>query len=204
MKKSKKLLAHFHYKTEYLIHIRNLKQALNYGLVLKKVHKGIKFNQNYWLKPDIDTNTDLRKKAKNDFEKYFFKLMKNAVLGETMTNVRKHRDIKLVTTEGRRNYLVSEPNYHTTKFFTENLLAIEMKKTEILLNKAVYSGLSILELSKILMYEFWYDYVKPKYDKKAKFCYMDTDSFVVYIKADHNYRDIAEDVETRLILQIMN
>ena len=123
--------------------------------------------------------------------------MNNAVFGKTMENVRKHRDIKLVTTERRRNYLVSEPNYHTTKFFTENLLAIEMKKTEILMNKPVYLGLSILELSKILMYEFWYDYVKPKYGEKAKLCYMDTDSFIVYIKTDYIYKDIAEDVETR-------
>ena len=142
-------------------------------------------------------NTDLRKKAKNDFEKKIFKLMNNAVFGKTMENIRKHRDIKLVTTERRRNYLVSEPNYHTTKFFTENLLAIEMKKTEILMNKPVHLGLSILELSKILMYEFWYDYVKPKYGEKAKLCYMDTDSFIVYIKTDDIYKDIAEDVETR-------
>ena len=96
--------------------------------------------------------TDLRKNAKNNFEKDFFKLMNNAVFGKSMENVRKHRDIKLVTTERRRNYLVSEPNYHTTKFFTENLLEIEMKKTEILMNKPLYLGLSILELSKILMY----------------------------------------------------
>ena len=113
-------------------------------------------------------NTDLRKKAKTDFEKDFFKLMNNAILGKTMENVRKHRDIKLVTTERRRNYLVSEPNYHTTNLFTENLLAIEIKKTKILMNKPVYLGLSILELSKILMYEFWYDYVK--YDEQEKLC----------------------------------
>ena len=111
-----------------------------------------------------------------------------------MENVRKHRDIKLVTTERRRNYL-SEPNYHTTKFFTENVLVIEMKKTEILINKPVYLR---LELSKILMFEFWYDYVELKYNKKAKLCYMDTDSSIVYIKTDDTYKDIAEDV------QIMN
>ena len=89
--------------------------------------------------------------------KIFFKFMKNVVFGETMENVRKHRDIKLVTTERRMNYLVSEPNYHTKKFFTENLLAIEIKETGILMNKLVSVGLSILELSKILMYKFWYD-----------------------------------------------
>ena len=128
IEKVEKLVANLHDKTEYVIHIRNLKQALNHGLVLKKVHRVIKFNQNAWLKPYIDMNTDLRKKAKNDFEKDFFKLMNNAVFGKTMENVRKHRDIKLVTTERRRNYLVSEPNYHTTKFFTANSLATEMKK----------------------------------------------------------------------------
>ena len=100
-------------------------QTLNHKLVFKKVYKVIKFNQNAWLKPFIDMNTDLRKKTKNDFEKDSFKLMNNAVFGKTIENVRKHRDIKLVTTERRRNYLVSEPNYHTTKFFTEHLLAIE-------------------------------------------------------------------------------
>ena len=122
-----------HDKTEYVIRIGSLKQALNHGLVLKKVHRMIKFNQNAWLKPYINMNTDLRKKAKNDFEKDFFKLMNNAIFGKTMENVRKHRDIKFVTTERGRNHLVSEPNYLTTKFFTENLLAIEMKKTEILM-----------------------------------------------------------------------
>ena len=99
-------------------------------------------------------NTDLRKKAKNDFEKDFFKLINNVVFRKTMENVIKHRDIKLITTERRKNYLVSEPSYHTTKFFREHLLTTEMKKTDTLMNKPVYLGISILELSKILMYDF--------------------------------------------------
>ena len=123
--------------------------------------------------------------------------MHNAVFGKTMKNLRKHTDIKLVTTERRRNYLVSEPNYHTRKFFTENLLAIEMEKTEILMNKPVCLGLSVLELSKILMYEFCYDYIKLKYGEKIKLCFMDTDKFIVYIKTDDIYKDVADDVETR-------
>ena len=123
----------------------------------------IRFNQKAWLKPYIDMNTKLRQKAKNNFEKDFFKLMNNVVFGKTMENARKHRNIKLVTTERRKNYLVLEPNYHTTRFFKENLLAIEMGKTQILMNKPVYLGLSILDLSKNVMYEFCYDYVKPKY-----------------------------------------
>ena len=123
--------------------------------------------------------------------------MNNAVFGKTLENVRKHKYIKLATTKRRRNYLLLEPNFHTTKFFTENLLAIEMRKSEILMNKPVCLGFSILELSKKLMFEFWYDYVKQKYDKKTKLCYMDTDSLIVYIKTDDIYKDIADDVETR-------
>ena len=142
-------------------------------------------------------NTKLRQKAKNNFEKNFFKLMNNTVFGKTMENRRKNRNIKLVTTERRGNYLVSEQNYHKTKFFTENVLAIEIIKTQILMNKPVYLGLSILDLSKTVMYELWYDYVKPKYYENAKLCYMDKDSFIVYVKTDDVYKDIAEDVETR-------
>ena len=122
--------------------------------------------------------------------------MNNVVFEKTMVIVQKHRDIELVTTENRGNYLVSEPNCHTTKFFTEHWLAKEMRKIQILMNKSVYLGLSVLELSKTVIYEFWHNYVKPNYDEKAKLCYMDTDSFIVYIKTDDIYKDIAEDVET--------
>ena len=121
--------------------------------------------------------------------------MNRAVFGKTMENVRKHRHIKLVTRKKRRNCLLSKPNYDT-KFFTENLYVLEMKK-EIVMDIPVHLGLSILELSKMLMYEFWYDYVKPKYGEKAKLCFMDTDSFIVYIKTNDIYKDIAEDVKTK-------
>ena len=106
IEKVKKLVANLHDKTEYVIHIRNVKHALNHGIVLKKAHRVIKFNQNAWLKPYIDLKRYLTRKAKNDFEKYFFKLINNAVFGKTMESVRKHKDIKLNTTERRRNYLV--------------------------------------------------------------------------------------------------
>ena len=128
--------------------------------------------------------------------KIFFKLMKNAVFGKTMENVAKHRDIKLVAIEAKKIYLVSEPHYKA-KPFSENLLAIKMKKTQICMNKPVSSGFSILELSKIVMYELQYDYVKPKYGEKVKRYYKDTGSFIVYIKRDDIYKDIAENVETR-------
>ena len=123
--------------------------------------------------------------------------MNNAVFGKTMENVRKQRDIRLVTTDKRRNQLVTEPNYHTTKWFSENLLAIEMKKTKVKMNKPIYLGLSILEISKILMYEFWYDYMKLKYDDNVKLCFMDTDNFMIYIKTEDFYKDIADDVECK-------
>ena len=135
--KCTKLVCNLYKKENYVVHIRALKQALMHGLKLEKVYRVIQFNQETWLKPYIDMNTELRKQAKNDFEKDFFKLMNNAVFGKTMENVRKHRDIKLVTTDKRRNQLVSEPNYHTIKCFSENLAAIEMKKTEVKMNKPI-------------------------------------------------------------------
>ena len=138
-----------------------MKQALNHGLILKRVHKVIEFEQEAWLKPYIMMNTELRMQAKNDFEKDFFKLMNNSVFGKTMENVRNHRDIKLVTTDKRRSILASEPNYHSTKYISKDLLIMEMKKVEVKMNKPIYLGQAILDISKTLMYEFWYDYIKP-------------------------------------------
>ena len=144
------------------MHIKSLKQALNHGLKLNKIRRIIEFNQEAWLKPYIHMDTELRKVAKNDFKKDFFKLMNNSVFGKTMENIRKHRDIKLVTTNKRRSKLVSEPNYHTINYISEDLSIIEMNNTKVKMNEPIYLGLSILEISKILMYEFWYDYMKPK------------------------------------------
>ena len=117
-------------------------------------------------------NTELRKLAKDDFEKDLFKLMKNAVFGKTMESIRKHRDIKLVTTDNKRSNLVSEPNYHTINYISEDLSIIDMNKTKVKMNKPIYLGPSILEISKILMYEFSYGYMKPKYNDNIKLCYM--------------------------------
>ena len=125
-------------------------------------------------------NTKLRKEAKNDFEKDFFKLMNNSVFGKTMENVRNHRDIKLVTSDKRRKRLVSEPNYHSHKKFSDHLMAIEMKKTRIKMTKPLYLGMSILDISKIL---------------KVKLCYTDIDSFIIYIKTEDFFEDISNDVE---------
>ena len=158
-------------KKKYVIHIRTLRQALNHGLTLKKVCRIIQFKQKAWLKVYIDMNTELRKNAKNEFEKNFFKLMNNSVFPKTMENIRNHRDIKLVTSEKRRKRLVSEANYHSCKKFSDHLMAIEMKKTRVKMNKPLYLGMSLLDVSKTVMYEFWYDYFKPKYWDRAKYRY---------------------------------
>ena len=195
--KCKKLVCNLFNKKNCVVHIDALKQALNHGLKLKKIHRVIKFNKKEWLKPYIDMNTELRKAAKNNFEKDLFKLMNNSVFGKTMENIRKHRDIKLVTTDKKRSKLVSEPNYHTINLISEDLSIIEMKKTKVKKNKPIYLGLSMLEISNTLMYEFWYDYMKPKYNDKVKLCYIDTDSFIMKIKTNYFYKDIASDVENR-------
>ena len=155
LEKVEKLVCSIEDKEKYVIHIRALKQALNHGLILRDVHRVIKFNQEAWLKPYIDMNTKLRIEAKNEFEKQFFKLMNNTAFGKTMENVRKHRHIKLVTIDEKRNKLISEPNYHTTKQFSENLLAMEIKITKVKMNKPAYLGMSILDISKTLIYEFF-------------------------------------------------
>ena len=172
-------------KKKYVVHIKSLKQALNHGLKLKKVHRIIEFNQKAWLKPYIDMNTELGKLAKDDFEKDLFKLMKNAVFGKTMENIRKHRNITLVTTDKKRKKFVSEPSYHTMNYISEDLSIIEMKRTKAKMNKPIYLRLSILDISKILMYEFWY--MKSKYGISVKLCYMDTDSFIMNIKTEDFY-----------------
>ena len=159
--KCKKLICNLYDRKNYVDQINSLRQALNHGLILKKVHRVIKFNQSAWLKEYIDMNTEYRMNAKNDFEKDFFKLINNAFFGKS--------------NDTKRDKLESETNYYTTKWFSENLLAIEMKKSVIEANKPIYLGLAILSLTKIIMYEYWYDDMKPKYGDNIKLCYMDTD-----------------------------
>ena len=140
-------------------------------------------------------NTELGKIAKNEFEKDFYKLKINSIYSKTVQNDRKYRDIKSATTESKRNKLASEPNYHSTKCISKNLLVMEMKKTEVKMNKPIYLGKAVLDLSKTLMFEFWYDYLKPMYGDKIRLYYSDTDSFIMHIKTDDFYKDISADVD---------
>ena len=193
--KCTKVVCNLNDKEYYRVHIFALKEALNHRLRLKKVHGVAQFRQEYWLKPYIDMNTELRKHAKNDFENGFFKSMNNSVFGKRMQNVRNQRDIRLVTSDKRKSILASETSYHSSKCFSKDLMIMEMNKVEVKMNKPIYLGQAILDINKTLMYEFWYDYIKPKYGDVARPCYMDTDSFVMPIKTEDFYKDIADDVE---------
>ena len=192
-----KLIPNLYYEKRYIIHIRALEQALKHGLVLERIHKTIEFKQSAWMKEYIDFNTRLRTAAANDFEKNFYKLMNNMVFGKTMENIRKHRNIKLVT--NREAYLkaVMKPNFKSGTLFGENLMGCEMGKIKVVMNKPVYLGQAILHLSKIVMYEFHYDYTKQKYPEGLTLCYMDMDSLIYDIETDDFYKDIAEDVKDR-------
>ena len=153
------------------------------------------FKQSAWLKPYINLNTELRTNAQNEFEKDFFKLMNNSVCRKMMENVRGHRDVKLIVTEQRRKKLTSEPYYDSCKQFTNDLMAIEIRKTEVLVDKTIAVRQAILDISKTLMYEFWYDYLKSKYLDQLKLCHMVTVGFSIYIETDDFYDDIANDVD---------
>ena len=192
-----KLVPNLRDKKNYVMHIQALNQALQHGLRLDRIHQAIEFDQLPWLKTYIDFNTQLRMAATNDFEKDFFKLMNNSVFGKTMENIRKHSNIKLVTTEEKYLRTVMKPNFKSGVLFGENLMGCEMGKIKVVMNKPVYLGQVILDLSKIIMYEFHYDYMIPKYGDRLKLCYMDMDSLVYDIKTEDFYEDIANDVEAR-------
>ena len=193
----KKLIPNLRHKNNYVVHYKTLMQYLNLGMELKKIHRGIKFIECDFLKPYIDMNTNLRTEAKNDFEKDFFKLMNNSVFGKTMENIRNRVNIKLVDTGEQFKKLVAKPNYESRKIFNENLVSVHMKKTSLTMNKPVYLGMSILDLSKTLMFDFHYKYIKPKYNKQAKLLFTDTDSFLYEIQTEDFYKDISGDVKDR-------
>ena len=155
-----KLIPNLYNKKRYIIQIIALDQALKHGLVLKCIYRAIEFKQLAWMKEYIDFNTRLRTAAKNDFEKDFYKLMNNSVFRKTMENIRKHRNIKLVN--NREAYLkaVMKPNVKSGVLFGEKRMGCEMGKIKVVMNKLVYLGQVILDLSKINMYEFHYDYIK--------------------------------------------
>jgi len=192
-----KLIPNVNSKQKYILHYTNLKLYESLGLKLGTIHRGIRFEESEWLKKYIDLNTSLRTKATNDFEKDFFKLMNNSVFGKTMENIENRVDIKLVTDEKKAITLAAKPNYNSRTIFDENLIAMHMKRTKLVYNKPIYLGMCILDLSKTLMYDFHYNYIKAKYGDRAKLLFTDTDSLCYEIETEDFYADIAADVESR-------
>ena len=195
--KVSKLIPNLGDKKKYVLHYENLKQYLKLGLKLTHIHRGIKFKESPWLEKYISLNTKLRTEAKNEFEKDFFKLMNNSVFGKTMENIRNRVDVKLVNNKKQAEKLSAKPNYKHCNIFSEDLVAIHMKMTKLDFDKPVYLGMCILDLSKTLMYDFHYNYIKKKYGNKAKLLLTDTDSLMYEIQTEDFYKDISGDVKDR-------
>ena len=195
VKSCQKLVCNLKPKTKYVVHYRNLKLYSRLGMRVIKIHRVLSFTQSYWLKPYIDFNTEMRKKASSNFEKNFFKLMNNSVFDKTMENVRKHLDVKLVSNAWWFKKLSSKPNFKSFKIFTEDLTAVHLSKKQILLNKPTYVGMSILELSKTFMFSFHYDHIKRFYGNSATLLMTDTDSLVYDIQTKDVYNDIKENID---------
>ena len=188
-----KLIPTLSNKERYVLHYRNLKLYTELGLEVDKYHRVLEFDQSPWLKQYIDYNTEKRKNAKNDFEKDFFKLMNNSVFGKTMENLRKRVDVRSVTDEKKLLKLTSKPTYVSSKIFNENLVAVHKIKETLTLNRPAYVGMCILDLSKTLMYDFHYNYIKEIYGNKAKLLFTDTDSLTYEIEAKDVYKDFFKD-----------
>ena len=192
-----KLISHFKPRKNYVVHYRNLRQYLEMGMRITAVHRGISFQQSPWMEPYIRKNTELRKKSSNNFEKDFFKLMNNSVFGKTIENIRKRQNIKLVDNRKTALKLSKKPNFERVTIFDKNLIAAHMKKTEVYFNKPVYVGQAILDLSKTLMFDFHYNYIKDKYSTKAELLFTDTDSLMYRIQTEDFYKDITKDVKSK-------
>lgn len=196
-----KLIQNLNDKSKYVIHYLNLKQCLQYGLKLKQIHRALKFSQSRWLKPYIELNTQLRNSAKNAFERDLYKLKINSIYGKTMENVENRVDIKLTThfsTVGKRHgaeYFISKPNFKSRKVFNENLVAIQLGKLSVYYNKPIYIGFSILEISKTLIYDFFYGYLRANYGDRVRLCYTDTDSLCSVIYTQNFYDDMKKKLE---------
>jgi hypothetical protein len=192
--KIKKLVPNLYNKKEYVVHIKNLQYYLSKGLKLGKIHAVLKFKQTDFLKPYIMFNTMKRAASKNEFEKDLYKLMNNAAFGKTMENVRNHVDISFFSDEDKFLKQVVKPQYESHKIYGEHLIAIKQVKRCVKLNKPIYVGAAVLDLSKLHMYKFHYDYIIPKY-KDCTLLFTDTDSLCYHIKTDDVYKDMKDDIE---------
>ncbi|KMQ83336.1 hypothetical protein RF55_20298 [Lasius niger] len=198
-KRSDKLLATFYDKHRYVTYYRNLQQCVRHGLRVTKIHRILRFAQSPWLRGYIELNTRLRTRARNEFEKNLYKLMNNAVFRKIMENVRNHVVVRLVTQwDGRygAEAMISKSNFHSRSVFSENLVAVELRKlSNLKLYKPIYVGMCILDISKIRLYKFHYEYMLPLYRDKHKVMYTDTDSLIYSIECDDVYENIKRDID---------
>ncbi|KYM99021.1 hypothetical protein ALC62_10243 [Cyphomyrmex costatus] len=195
--KYEKLLATLNGKERYVIHYRNLQQCIRHGLVVTKIHRILQFAQSRWLRGYIEVNTRLRMLSNNDFERNLYKLMNNAVFGKTVENVRDYKDVRLVTVwDGRYGLeaMIAKPNFCSRSIFSENLVAVELRKLEVTMNKPIYVGMCILEISKIRLYDFHYEHMVPLYRDKCTLMYTDTNSLIYFLKCVNAYEDIKRNI----------
>ena len=191
-----KLIPNLRSKEKYIVHYRNLKLYLSLGMKLKTIHRVLAFNQAPWLKKYIDFNTAKRASSRNEFEKDFFKLMNNSMFGKTMENLRNRRKVDFVSREESFRKIVAQPTFKSFTIFHDHLVAVERLKSELVLNRPIYVGLCVLDISKVLMYDFHYNYVKSKYpNDESKLLFTDTDSLVYKIRSENLYRDMLQDKE---------
>ena len=190
-----KLVPNLYDKKEYVVHIKNLQYYLKKGLVLTKIHQVLEYDQSNWLKSYIDFNTEQRTKSKNEFEKSLYKLMNNAVFGKTMENMRGRVDIQLYTDEQLVEKQIAKPQFLHHKTYSEDLVAIKCLPKVVELNKPIYVGVAVLDLSKLHMYKFHYDYIKAKYQERARLLFTDTDSLTYHIETEDIYKDMKADGE---------
>lgn len=191
LKASSKLAPNLLDKKKYVVHYRNLQYYLQKGLILTKIHRVIAFKQERWMKPYIDFNTNKRKEATTDFQKNLYKFFVNSNFGKTMENVRKYKNVELVTTAERLRKVTKKVNFQRAKIFTEDLVACSVGKTVIQLNKPIYCGFTILDISKLLMFRFHYDYMRPMYGDSVKVLMTDTDSLMYHVTTE---RDVYMDM----------
>ena len=190
-----KLVPNLNDKNRYVVHYRNLKQYLSLGMKLSKIHRVLSFKQSPWLKSYIDFNTDKRKQARNDFEKDFYKLMNNSVFGKTMENLRKRVKIELVNNQKRAMKLSVKPSFQGFRIFNEDLVGVNMKIEKLYLNRPIYVGFSILDMSKTLMYDFHYNHIKKIYGLSATLLFTDTDSLAYVIQTNDIYEDMMHSLD---------
>ena len=189
-----KLVPNLRDKEKYVLHYKNLQLYLSLGMKIKKVHRVLEFDQSPWMEPYIRLNTELRKKTNSSFAKEFFKLMNNSSFGKTMENIRNRVDVKIMRSTDKEKFrkIIAKPNFNRAVIFSEELAALHVNKTQLTLNKPIYVGMSILDLSKHLMFDWYYNVLKERYNENCTMCYTDTDSYILEIKDNDIYKTMGE------------